>query len=195
MDIRMDHEIERRSARPSRWRNLAVNLLVVVVYYAAARLGLLLAFEKTNASPVWPPSGIALAAILLGGRRVWPGIGLGAFLANEQAFRANLLSGELAIAAVSAGIALGNTLEAVVGGALVRRWVKARSPFVSVPTVFKGARGTPERRNRAHDQRARGIHLLAALFHRLVHLVAGRRHEHDGRDALHPCLVRGMAHL
>ena len=60
-----------------------------VLYYGAARLGLLLAFEKTNATPVWPPSGIALALILLFGYRVWPGILLGAFLANFVVFEAN----------------------------------------------------------------------------------------------------------
>jgi PAS domain S-box-containing protein len=134
----MGHEVESRSAR-SPWQNLTVNLLIAGIYYAAARLGLLLAFEETNASPVWPPSGIALAAILLGGRRVWPGISLGTFLANEQVFRANLLESDLVVAAVSAGIAIGNTLEAVIGGALVLRWAKTRNPFASVPTVFKFA--------------------------------------------------------
>ena len=62
---------------------------VAVLYYGAARLGLLLAFEKTNASPVWPPSGFAFAAVLLLGYRVWPGIAVGAFLANVVTFAAN----------------------------------------------------------------------------------------------------------
>ena len=55
-------------------KELAQVLVVAAVYYGAARLGLLLAFEKTNASPVWPPSGIAFAAVLLLGYRIWPGI-------------------------------------------------------------------------------------------------------------------------
>jgi len=45
-------------------------LALAVVYYLAARLGLLLAFAESNVSPVWPPSGIALAALLLFGYRV-----------------------------------------------------------------------------------------------------------------------------
>src|SRR5947208_124056 len=62
---------------------LAVYLtLVVVCYFGAARLGLLMAFTHKNVSPVWPPSGFALAALLLLGTRMWPAIALGAFLAN-----------------------------------------------------------------------------------------------------------------
>ena len=61
------------------WAEMA---LVALVYYAAARLGLLLQLPGTNASPVWPPSGIGLAALMMFGLRVWPGIMLGAFLAT-----------------------------------------------------------------------------------------------------------------
>ena len=61
------------------WAEVA---LVALAYYAAARLGLLLQLPGTNASPVWPPSGIGLAALMMFGLRVWPGIMLGAFLAN-----------------------------------------------------------------------------------------------------------------
>src|SRR5947208_1175121 len=64
-------------------------LIVALLYYFGATLGLRLAFEKTNASPVWPSSGIALAAVLLLGYRIWPGIALGAFLANVVGFLAN----------------------------------------------------------------------------------------------------------
>ena len=52
----------------------AVIAVTVAVYYASARIGLQLAFENTNASPVWPPSGIAFAIMLMLGKRVWPGI-------------------------------------------------------------------------------------------------------------------------
>jgi len=58
--------------------------LVTLVYYGAARLGLLVAFESTNASPVWPPTGIAFAAVLLFGIRIWPAIALGAYLARSS---------------------------------------------------------------------------------------------------------------
>jgi hypothetical protein len=61
-------------------------LAVAAVYYAAARIGLVLAFEQTNASPVWPPAGIAVALVALLGQHIWPGIFLGALLANYVVF-------------------------------------------------------------------------------------------------------------
>jgi MASE1 len=66
-----------------------------------------------SATPVWPPTGIALAAILILGYRVWPGIFLGAFLVNITT------AGSIA---TSIGIATGNTLEGLVGAYLVRRF-------------------------------------------------------------------------
>jgi PAS domain S-box-containing protein len=63
-------------------------------------------------TPVWAPSGIALAAMLVLGVRYWPAVALGAFLANVTSD---------APVAVAAGIAVGNSLEAVLGAVLVRR--------------------------------------------------------------------------
>ena len=87
-------------------------LAVAVVYFAAARLGLSMASLAEQVSPVWPPTGIALASLLLFGRRYWPGVTLGALAANA------LTNAPLATAC---GIAVGNTLEAVVGAALLER--------------------------------------------------------------------------
>jgi diguanylate cyclase (GGDEF)-like protein/PAS domain S-box-containing protein len=81
--------------------------LIATVYYLAASLGLSLAFEQANTSPVWPPTGIAIAAILFLGLRAWPGIFAGALVAN--------LSTGLALLP-SLGIATGNTLEALAAG-------------------------------------------------------------------------------
>jgi PAS domain S-box-containing protein len=88
--------------------------LVVVSgsYVAAAKLGIELDVAHGVITPVWAPSGISLAALLLLGVRYWPAVAVGAFVAN--------LTSDTS-AGVSAGIALGNTLEAVVGAALVRR--------------------------------------------------------------------------
>src|SRR5215470_15082709 len=61
---------------------------VALAYYLTGRLGRLAAPPPGIATVVWPPSGIALAALLLLGNRIWPGIWLGAFLANNwPAFR------------------------------------------------------------------------------------------------------------
>ena len=85
---------------------------LAVVYLLAARLGLELGTVSGFATLVWPPTGIALAALLLGGSRLWPGIFVGALVANVWN-GAPILVG-LAIAA-------GNTLEALVGAYLLRR--------------------------------------------------------------------------
>jgi integral membrane sensor domain MASE1 len=90
-------------------------LLVVAlagVYYAAAKLGLSLAFTTPSVTAVWPPTGIALAALLVFGYRLWPGIALGAFLANAWT--------DVPLY-TALGITIGNTLEALVGAYLLNR--------------------------------------------------------------------------
>src|SRR5437764_13699642 len=91
---------------------LSQTALVCIAYFVAGRLGLAVPFTSGNVSPVWPAAGIALAAVLRWGYRVWPGIALGAFLAN-------LLSPIPHVAA--AGLAVGNTLAALTGAFLLRR--------------------------------------------------------------------------
>jgi signal transduction histidine kinase/CheY-like chemotaxis protein len=87
-------------------------LVLAVVYVGAARLGLMLGAVNTFAAPVWPPAGISLAALVLRGGRLWPGIALGAFVANAWTGAPVL---------VAAGIAVGNTLEAVIGAYVMGR--------------------------------------------------------------------------
>ncbi len=97
------------------------NLAIATLYYLGARLGFLLSISEGNASSVWPPSGITLAALLLGGYRLWPGIWLGAFTANLH----NLLSGDqpwLIALSVACGTATGATLEPLTGAWLNQRW-------------------------------------------------------------------------
>lgn len=91
------------------WYFLSI-LVIAGLYFGTARLGLSLASVHTNVSPVWPATGIAIAAVLLLGYRVWPGILVGAFLAN-------LLTP--VPVATSVGISIGNTLEAVSAGFLL----------------------------------------------------------------------------
>jgi signal transduction histidine kinase len=104
---------------------------VAVAYYAAARLGLALDLGDTNASPVWPPSGIGFAAVLHVGYRVWPGISVGAFLANIHT-----LPQTSAGFAASLGICVGNTVEHIAGVYLLRRMVPIGSPFQNARDVF-----------------------------------------------------------
>ena len=58
----------------SRGRRAALLLLLSVAYVAAGKLGLSLAFVNASASAVWPPTGIALAALILFGLRAWPAV-------------------------------------------------------------------------------------------------------------------------
>ena len=86
---------------------------VALAYFVLAKLGLQLASVHPSASPIWAPTGFALAVVLLGGPRLWPAVFIGAFAAN--ATTAGTLETSLLIA-------LGNTLEAVVGGLLIGHW-------------------------------------------------------------------------
>lgn len=86
--------------------------LVSGAYVGAAKLGLALDVSHGVITPVWAPSGIALAALLILGVRYWPAVALGAFVANA--------TGDASLA-VAAGITVGNTAAAVFGAFLVRR--------------------------------------------------------------------------
>jgi signal transduction histidine kinase len=88
-------------------------LLLAIVYHLAARLGLRMAYVQINTSPVWPPTGIALTALLIFGYRMWPGVTLGVLLGS-------LLTG--APFNLSIGMAIGNTLEALAGAYLLQRF-------------------------------------------------------------------------
>src|SRR5437773_848588 len=95
-------------------------LVLTGVYFLAGKFGLSLAFVHASASAVWPPTGIALAATLLLGYRVWPALFLGAFLVNVTT------AGSVW---TSLGIAGGNTLEGLLGAFLVKRFANGRRVF------------------------------------------------------------------
>src|SRR5436309_15511794 len=97
------------------------------VYFLAGKFGLSLAFVHASASAVWPPTGIALAATLLLGCRVWPALFLGAFLVNVTT------AGSVW---TSLGIAGGNTLEGLRGAFLVRRFAIGLKVFDRARDIF-----------------------------------------------------------
>jgi len=113
-------------------------VLVAVLYYLAARLGFLLAFQDTNSSPVWPPSGIGFALILLLGRRSWPGITIGALVANALVFMNNN-DGIITASTISAStfIAAGNTIEVLLGYFLFKNIIKTSAPFAQTKNTIK----------------------------------------------------------
>src|SRR5438105_6604243 len=103
---------------------------LALIYFIAGKLSLQLAFLHKSASPVWPPAGIALAALLVLGFRVWPALFVGAFLVNLTTL-GNIWT--------SLGIASGNTLEALCGAWLVNRFAGGARVFDRPQDVFKFA--------------------------------------------------------
>ncbi|MBI3440876.1 MAG: PAS domain S-box protein [Proteobacteria bacterium] len=95
-------------------KKVALILALATIYMVAAKLGLRLAMLAEQVTIIWPPTGIAMAALLLLGQEFWPGILLGAFLANVTTHEP---------VAVALGIAAGNTLEAVLAVWLLQRFV------------------------------------------------------------------------
>src|SRR6266496_4390231 len=113
-----------------RFLGLPVIGILTVVSFIAGKLGLTLASLHASASPVWPPAGIALAALLVLGYRAWPAIFVGAFLVNLST------AGSVA---TSLAVASGNTLEAMCGAWLVKRFAGGTTAFDRPQGVFKFA--------------------------------------------------------
>ena len=111
-------------------KNLLVGCLLAVVYIVAGKLSLRLAYIHPSATVVWPPTGIALAALLVLGSHFWPALFLGAFIVNITT------AGSVA---TCLGIAAGNTLEAVIGCWLVNRFASGHAAFDTPRGVFRFA--------------------------------------------------------
>src|SRR5215475_5830440 len=105
-------------------------LAVGIAYFLLAEFGLQLASHNPSVTPVWPPTGFALAMVLLLGQRVWPAVFAGALIANATT------AGSLV---TSLAIATGNTLEAAVGGMLIERWCAGTQTFATSGRVAKFA--------------------------------------------------------
>ncbi|HEY2828119.1 MAG TPA: MASE1 domain-containing protein, partial [Pirellulales bacterium] len=102
--------------------------VLAAVYFGCGAFGLSLALVNKSATAIWPPSGLALAALLMGGTRLWPGAFVGAFLVNI------LTQGSIA---TSLAISAGNTLEAVLGAMLVNRFANGLLAFDRTKSIFK----------------------------------------------------------
>jgi PAS domain S-box-containing protein len=119
---------QRKKVMRKNLESLIIIAVLCAIYYYAGRLGLSMAVVHPSATVVWPPTGIALAAILLFGPRLWPGVFLGAFLVNINT------AGSVA---TSIAIATGNTLEALVGAFMARRFAKGSAAFDRSNDVVK----------------------------------------------------------
>ncbi len=115
----------------------AVDIIALaVLYYATARIGQQLAISPGNVTPVWIPSGIILAAVLIRGFHVWPGIFLGAFIGNVWAYF-DPSSTSLMLRAVASGSAngIGDTLCAVIPAWLIIRATGTSNPMKKVSHI------------------------------------------------------------
>ncbi len=101
-------------------KEIAIFAGLAAIYFLTGKLSLRLAFYYVSATPIWPPTGIALAAFLFLGYRIWPAIFLGAFLVNVTT------SGSIP---ACLGVAAGNTLEGLLGAYLVTRYAAGRFAF------------------------------------------------------------------
>ena len=108
--------------------NFALLSAVALVYFIAGKFGLYFAAFSLSSSPIWPPTGIAAAALLLGGFRLWPAIFLAAFFVNVTT------SGTVY---TSLGIAAGNTLEAIVAVYLTVHYANGRRVFERTHDFFR----------------------------------------------------------
>lgn len=108
--------------------HLAALSLLTFIYYVSGRFGLGLASVNPHATVLWAPAGISIAALLLLGYRAWPAVLAGAFLVNHHVNASTV---------VSAGIAIGNTLEAFVGAYLVNQFANGTKAFYRTKDVFR----------------------------------------------------------
>ena len=107
---------------------------IATLNYIGACLGKLMAIPPGNVTPIWPPSGMALAVVLLMGFRYWPGIWLASFLFNFSFFEYKL---EPQTIACCVGIATGSTLQAILAKVLINRWSGYSDQKFEFPTFLK----------------------------------------------------------
>lgn len=115
--------------------NLLPVFLLALVYYAAGRVGQMIALPPGYVSAFWPPSGIALGAVLIYGYRLLPGVFLGSFFNNILLFPPTPETIVEAILSCT-GIGLGAALQAYVGAYCVHRFTGSQ-PFETVGNAFK----------------------------------------------------------
>ncbi|MBI4954171.1 MAG: PAS domain S-box protein [Myxococcales bacterium] len=120
-------------------RTLLRTALVGALYLGGGALCLGLAIPPGYASAIWPPAGLAFAAVLTFGYRTWPGVLVGSFLANLL-FSTTAAGTPLALGAralLSFGIGIGAAMQAVVGAYLVRRLVGYPTPLLRERDILK----------------------------------------------------------
>ena len=129
---------QKASPHPPAFRQIIGIVVLAIVYYAAAEISRHVASTPQDVTPVWPPDGIGVGAVLLFGNWIGYGVLLGSFLANFWAFRdpTNFLSLIISVLPVL-GIAIGTTLGTLLSAFLLRRFTRGGYPLDRVTGVFK----------------------------------------------------------
>jgi integral membrane sensor domain MASE1 len=108
--------------------NLALLASLTLVYFVAGRLGLRVSFAHAFVTPIWVPSGVAIAAFILLGYQVWPAVLVASFLGHLAT---------LGLVNTSFVIPIGGVLEGLIGAYLVNRFARGAQAFDSAKGVFR----------------------------------------------------------
>jgi PAS domain S-box-containing protein len=136
--VPMGHRLAGLRATPAgrRWVDTGAVILLAVLYWGAAKIGLRLAYLDGAVTALWPPVGLGIAALVLYGPWLWPGIVIGDLLVGDYSTPLGTVLGQTA----------GNTLEVLVAAILLRRLTTGRASMDRVGDVLAlvaaGAVGT-----------------------------------------------------
>lgn len=117
-----------------KWLNVSIFkfLCIILAYTLAAILGHKLSIPPGNVTPLWPPSGIALASTLILGYRIWPALLIAGFFSTLISFPHIATTTFFASFAISIGI----VVEALLGAYFLKKFAKTINPIDSIYSVF-----------------------------------------------------------
>lgn len=117
------------------WQNVKIIVIAILLVFTA-HLGLLLAFPISKVSPLWPPSGIAFALLILMGYKSWPGVTIGYLIVNSLVFWNNQIDFSIQSISASTFIALGGTMEVLVGYFLHKKFISDQTTIGCAKKAF-----------------------------------------------------------
>ena len=123
---RLDGVLALRAGPNGLWVEIGAVVVLAGLYYVAAKIGLRLAYLNGAVTALWPPVGIGIAALVLYGPRLWPGVVIGDLLVADFSTPLGTVLGQT----------VGNTLEVVVAAVLLRRLVGRRPALDHVGDVL-----------------------------------------------------------
>lgn len=117
---------------------LRINIFLAAGYFLGGYFGTLLSIPPSHASPIWPAAGIAFAGTVTYGRKVIPGVWLGALITQIYSFLDHTDQESLLFTLVVGAIAsIAATLQAVLGAELTRRYVGPDNPLIDDASILR----------------------------------------------------------